>query len=96
MKKAVKPRLKPSHRMKKRYILFQYTASKNVSFYAIKTLLHKLAIKPLSLIEFHPRSGMGIVRCERSRVAMVRKALNEIGLLTLKTSGSLKKLREKQ
>jgi len=90
MKKEVKPRFKPSQRMKKRYILF---TCKKGSFSSVKHHLFSLGIKPLKLIEFDPSSKKGIVRCSREKANALKKAMVEAGFKTVKTSGSLKKLR---
>jgi RNase P/RNase MRP subunit POP5 len=94
MKKTVQPRLKPSGREKKRYILFRYTPEMKVSFSKMKRFLQGLQIPGLRLIEFHTGSALGIVRCRRATTEKTRDALNEIGLKTVKTSGTLQKLRK--
>ena len=89
--KEVKPRFKPSQKMKKRYVLFNY---KMVSFEEAKAKLFSLGLKPLSLIEFDSKAGKGIVRCERSKLSKLKALMKHAGFETLKASGSVKKLRE--
>ncbi len=86
------PRFKPSQKMKKRYILFEY--GKAGGFSEAKDALFSLNLKPLKLIEFDSASKKGIVRCERSNSSSLKKAMEQAGFKLLKTSGSLKKLHE--
>ena len=89
--KEVKPKIRPSQRMKKRYVLFQ---SKAAGFEEVREKLFFLGVKPLHLIEFDPVSGQGIVRCERGLERKLRQAMEKAGFKPLKTSGTLKRLRQ--
>jgi RNase P/RNase MRP subunit POP5 len=94
MNKKPTGRVKPSQRMKKRYILFY--GHREVPFSTVRGLVKKLCTPNTRLIEFEPKKKRGIVRCQRGEEALLRKALASAGLLPVKTSGSLKKLRQEQ
>ena len=90
MKEAT-PRFKPSQKMKRRYLLFEY--KQGAGFEGVKNSLFAIGLKPLKLVEFDSATGKGIVRCERGISAKLRKALEEHGFTPIKTSGTLKALR---
>lgn len=91
MKEAT-PRFKPSQRMKKRYLLFE--CGEKRPFDQLKGEFFGLGVRPVHLIEFDSDSGRGIVRCKRGLEGRLRKAMEEAGIKPIKTSGTLKKLRQ--
>jgi len=90
-KNQQQPKLRPSQRPKKRYILFTFKGG----FDELKKPVQEIRKQHyLKLIEFNPEKGQGIARCNREKLSAVRKQLNALGVKTLKTSGTVKALRQ--
>lgn len=93
MKKNVVPRIKPSKRPKKRYILFFVKAQKRLEFFFVKkffdTFFHGFfgaseKEKMARLVLFDTRFSFGIVKCRHLFVKEVKDAL-----LSIKKIGSV-------
>ena len=91
---------KKSKRPKRRYILFQLKQgsckTEKQAFGLVMAKFSPEERKQLGVwfIGFEPETGKGIVRCRLGKEARVRKAIEAIpGAKTLKTSGTLKKLK---
>jgi RNase P/RNase MRP subunit POP5 len=86
MKEQV-PKLKPSKRPKKRYLLFEIKSKeKTNSFFAKKEIIaflkgffkEKFFEKKISFILFSEKKSKGIIRCRREEKENVSKALEKI------------------
>ena len=111
MQKQV-PRIKPSQRQKKRFVLFEMKSPQRLSFTELsKSLWLELAKKipkqeavllGFQLMVFDSAKGRGIFKCSREKCEKTKSAMNDIkeisgekvSLKTLKTSGTIKTLKE--
>ncbi len=78
--------------MKKRYLLFELREKR--SFDQLKREFFGFEVRPVHLIEFDSRRCSGIVRCKRGLEGRLKKAMEAAGIKPIKTSGTLKKLRQ--
>lgn len=112
MNQPVKPKLKPSKRPKKRYVLFEISGAQNFFHETVKRAMvfhfrnffgQEFEKQRIWVTSFFPETGFGILRCGRTAVERVKKAVVSFKLLngkpvksrTVLTSGSIKKLKEK-
>ena len=109
MKEGKKEKIKPSKRAKKRYIKFALSGGENISMEEVHSALWNTVMKlygrteagklRIKLMEF--KNGKGIVRCCHKHTEEVKAGLlsleeaagTKVAPRTIKTSGTLKKLR---
>lgn len=92
--------MKKSKRPRNRYVSFEIVGeeAKNLKDYLYNEI-KKFFGEPKSgfkLIEYNPKNKKGIVRCNRKDAKKIVEFLNSLGKIkikTLKTSGTIKKLR---
>ncbi len=106
------PRVKPSQRPKKRYVLFELKASQKFPFSELSKQLWLAIVKQIGkeealalgfqFVVFDVKSGKGIFKCKREKCEKAKQAVNSIRefsgakifLKTLRTSGTIKTLKE--
>lgn len=81
------PKVKASHRPKKRYILFSLSGVHGISFDGLKSFFNgffrdffreAFSEKMIWFVLFDFHSGKGIVRCRREALSDVKKAIESI------------------
>jgi RNase P/RNase MRP subunit POP5 len=82
------PRIKPSQRPKKRYVLFELKPSEKFSFKEISQQLWLAIVKQIGkeealalgfqLVVFDFKTGKGIFKCKREKCEKAKKAVNSI------------------
>ena len=109
MDKKKKQTIKPTLREKKRYVLFEIVNGSGVSekdfyfalWHELLSVFGSVGMKDISLKMVSYKKGKGIMRCKRGKekdliagLAFIKKAgKQEIIVRSIKTSGSIKKLK---